>query len=795
MRHARIVRRPRWFTLACLVCACLAGTVAGAQTAAPQAGTDRAGASGARGVVTDARTGSPIERAQVWLRDTSHLAETDHHGRFELLGIGAGHYVLQVSVVGYVLARRPVEVSAGQVVEVAVAVVGGSGTYSETVTVVAPLRGEAAPAPSRQVLEGTELLRLSGGMLEDPTRAVQALPGVTASDDMRAQFSVRGSAPRAVGVTVEGVTTGLLVHTWHQNDDGSASMLNGTAVDAITLLPGSYAQRDGARTGSWLDVTLREGPRDRAETRASAGMTVSSAVWGGPLGASKRGSYLVAGRVNYIDKMLQLMDAVGENGGFSMADSQGKLVYDVSSRHHLQVVWVGGLTWLNMENEREGADPNEDFDTTNATGLLTGALRSTLGSRLMLTNRMSIVANRYGIEGFYRRDLERSTRTEVSYRGDLAASFGGRSTIEAGASVQRTSQALEATEYAWADARHMTVTPVRRDALDASAFQYGGYAWVQWREWPALTIGPGVRVDRSSLTRQTVVSPWFQTSWKPAARWDVRLGASLNHQFPEFSHVFGSTGGGPGLRAEGAVHTDLAVSHALDDRTRVQVAVFNRAERDGLRLRNGEIRRYLWGTYWPGQAWTRYVNALDGYARGIEVELRTGNPNGLSGWVSYALSYARCRDIQTDETFWGDYDQRHTFNVFGQYRWSAQSSLSGRFRYGSNYPLVGYYESRVVPVYDGPTWLWDETTWVVSNTRNAERVPAYARLDVRWDRTFTRARRRFTVYVEGTNVLHRKNKRQEFHGYWGRPDGEVQFNRPLKALFPFVPSVGVLIDF
>ena len=795
MRDVRSWKKPGRLFLACVVSAMTAGAAASAQTPARQADASQRGVTGIRGVVVEARTGVPLERAQVWLRDTNHTTQTDRDGRFELLGVDAGWQVLHISAVGYVLARRPVEVVPGQIVEVAIHVTGGSGTYDETVNVVAPRGGEVTPAPVQQMLEGVELQRLSGGMLEDPTRAVQALPGVAASDDMRAQFSVRGSAPRNIGVTFEGVTTGVLVHTWHREDDGSASMVNTAVVDRMTLLPGSYAQRVGGRTGSWLDVTMREGPRDHVETRASAGLTSSSVVAGGPLGASRRGSYLVAGRVNYIDKMLGLMGATGDTAGFSMADIQGKMVYDLAGRHQAQVAWLGGLTWLNLENERGGAEPNSDLSTVNATGLLTGVLRSTIGSRLVLTNRVSTVANRYRTEGFFLRDLARSTRVELSYRGDLIASVSGSSTIEAGASVQRNSQTFEATEYAWANAQHTAVETVQRNELDAGTYHYGGYAWLRWNRWPSVTLGPGVRVDRASLTRQAVVSPWFQVAWKPTPRSEVALGAAVNHQFPEFGEVFGLAGGGRGLRAERAIHTDLTLSRALRDHMRVQVAFYNRAEREGLRFRDGEIRKYPWGIHWPGRASAGYANALDGYSRGIEVELRAGSPNGLSGWVSYALSYTRFQDAGRSERFWGDYDQRHTLNVFAQYRRSARWSASARFRYGSNYPLVGYYERRIEPVYDGATFLWNQTTYVVSDVRNAERVPAYARLDGRWDRTFAFKRRRLTVYVEATNALNRENRRQEYHGCWPGWDGRVVFNKPLHSLFPLVPSVGFLIDF
>ena len=70
------------------------------------------------------------------------------------------------------------------------------------------------------------------------------------------------------------------------------------------------------------------------------------------------------------------------------------------------------------------------------------------------------------------------------------------------------------------------------------------------------------------------------------------------------------------------------------------------------------------------------------------------SPNGLSGWVAYNLASTRYRNALTGEEFAADYDQRHTLNVYGVYRFSDRMSFSSRFRAGSNFPVPGYYESR-----------------------------------------------------------------------------------------------------
>jgi hypothetical protein len=116
--------------------------------------------------------------------------------------------------------------------------------------------------------------------------------------------------------------------------------------------------------------------------------------------------------------------------------------------------------------------------------------------------------------------------------------------------------------------------------------------------------------------------------------------------------------------------------------------IYDRSEDDMLRLENAEPR--LGGV----SGTPRYANAVSGSSRGAELTLQRSDLNGRSGWISYAYGRARYDDAITGESYWGDYDQRHTVNVFGQYRLSGRTRLSIKFRRGSNVPVAGYFSER-----------------------------------------------------------------------------------------------------
>src|SRR5262249_57909910 len=96
---------------------------------------------------------------------------------------------------------------------------------------------------------------------------------------------------------------------------------------------------------------------------------------------------------------------------------------------------------------------------------------------------------------------------------------------------------------------------------------------------------------------------------------------------------------------------------------------------------------------------------------------------------------------QTGESFWADADQRHTLTLYLNYRLSSRASVSTRYRYGSNYPLVGYIGEPKASL--GPDQIVDGHPIFLglSSERNTLRLPAYSRLDVRADPPFNSARR------------------------------------------------------
>src|SRR4029079_13672831 len=86
-----------------------------------------------------------------------------------------------------------------------------------------------------------------------------------------------------------------------------------------------------------------------------------------------------------------------------------------------------------------------------------------------------------------------------------------------------------------------------------------------------------------------------------------------------------------------------------------------------------------------------YASRLDGTSRCLDVVIERRTDRGPTGWLGYTWAHTRHHDTVTNEAFDGDFDQRHTLNAFVQQRLSYRLKVSAKFRYGSNFPIVGYF--------------------------------------------------------------------------------------------------------
>lgn len=179
------------------------------------------------------------------------------------------------------------------------------------------------------------------------------------------------------------------------------------------------------------------------------------------------------------------------------------------------------------------------------------------------------------------------------------------------------------------------------------------------------------------------------------------------------------------------------------------------------------------------------------YSRGAQFVLQSRTANRLSGWIGYTYTYARENSLLTvpaspagsSTTFLTpDYptleDQRHTLNVFASYRLSPSVHLSGKFLYGSGFPVPsGYVDTTKSP----PQVVGFDAT----------RLSDYQRLDVRAEKDWAFTRWKLALYGEMLNLTNHYNPRYIQTGIDVNHNPIVFTERGL----PITPTAGIAFEF
>jgi hypothetical protein len=724
------------------------------------------------GTIVEARSGAPLAAVLVKVQSTAKQSFSDADGKFEILDVPAGPQTLLVSVVGYGLVRRDVTVSATEPVNITIPVAEGASTYVEDVAVSGTPFREAEPGvASQSVLGSRELLALRGLVADDPFRAVQVLPGVATGDDFRAEFAVRGLGPSNIGISIDGVDSPLLFHTVRGvQDGGSLGLINSDILESATLLAGPHPQRLNAHLGSRLDFTTRDGSRERLTVRGLISASAASTVWEGPLGSGKKASWLVAGRKSYIDWLLRQIDSTTDTA-FGFTDGQAKFTFDVTPKQSLRVSVIAGRSVLRENEEPPDANTLNPAVSTTVIGNL--QWRFTPSAKFTTSQQIYLLHADYENRVFDGRVREEGNDRDLTWRGGAEWYPKAGHVIEFGALAQSLS-------IRRIDRRFTNTTEQLQVDATGDAWSAAGWAQYRWTPSRRLSIIPGVRVEHWELFDQSKASPWLLTEFEVREGTRLRFGAGVQHQAATLDNAI-FTVPGQQLVPGRAATIEGGIEQRFGSVWRLNVAAYHRRDDDLLRLVNAEFRIENNRVVQPSSP--HWLNTLTGDTNGAEVVLERRSANGLNGWLSYAWNDTQFEDParagHPAETFPSDYDQRHTVNAYVAYRWRGRTSLSARMRYGSNFPIAGYIGE-------------DANGYVLSAQRNSARLPAYSRLDLRADRTFTYQKSRLTLFIEVVNATNHDNYRD---GGFSLNTNTRRISGPLDSLFPLLPVAGVLIEF
>ena len=548
------------------------------------------------------------------------------------------------------------------------------------------------------------------------------------------------------------------------------------------------------RTSGVLQVTQREGSRERLRGQATLGFAGAGGIVEGPI--ASKGSWIVSARRSFLDLFT---DDVGFGGVPVLYTLNAKAVYDLSPRDRVWAVNVSGWDDIRL-GFTEDSDLEDEISTLDirydgrrtATGVnwqrLFGATASACSASATHGRRRDSGSVIWCVTAGQRSRTRTTSwprvrrctpRTRASARQpskyDLTLAPRVLGKVQVGVSLKIFRLDYEAASPFGNDTPYSPVPGLDPFALDTSftAYQSAAYLQVTRDLTRRVNVTLGVRYDHYQYLAAARVSPraGVSVTLTDTFAWNTSYG--IYHQQPSFLFL-ATFEQNRALKPWRADHYVTGLAWTPRAGLRATLEVYRKDYRDypvAATLQTVSLAN-IGDTFDVREILFPLVSDGRGRASGVELFLEKRFSGGLYG--SAALAFLRARHAARDGVLRpGSFDYPVVADVSAGYRLSEAWELSTR---------VSLLSGRPFTPFDADTSAAQRRGVYDLSQVNDRRGPAYARWDVRVDRTFTLAGSPFTLFGGLQNLTNRRN----VAGYtWNRRLNAAEASEQ-QGLFPIV---------
>lgn len=694
------------------------------------------------GYMKDASNGESMIGASVYVKELKGGTTTNVYG-FYSITLPKGTYNVTYSYVGYSPKTEQITLNANLTKSIEL---GAATTQMQEVIVSAERKERQENVTSTQMsvnkMEMKTIKQIPAVFGEvDVIRAVQLLPGVTTVGEGATGFNVRGGSVDHNLILLDEAPVYNSSHLM-----GFFSVFNPDAVKDLKLYKGGIPAAYGGRLASLLDIRMKEGNTKKTQVSGGIGTVMTRLSVEGPIKKDKI-SYVVAARRSYIDVLAKpfLKKDLAKSRLF-FYDLSGKINYKIDDKNTVFVSGYAGRDVMRFGDEFQ-------FNWGNATGTLRW---NHIFNQKLFANFTTYYSNydySLGVPSGAQEFKWVSNIVNHSAKADFNYYITPDNTFNFGASAIRytfkpgkvtgggesifTSQMLpnqQALEYAvyGSDEYKASARLSFHYGLRFSMFNYRGNKDTLFT-YKTVVEGEEKPVDQKNLDYMgkyesvklyNNFEPRFSINYALDER--TSLKASYNRTAQYIHLISNSTAATPldvwtpstnNLKPQIADQVALGIFKNLgeDDDYETSAEVYYKTMQNQIDYINGAellLNRNLEGQLLSGK----------GRAYGLELYVKK-NTGKLTGWISYTLSRTerQVNGINNNEWYVSKFDRPHNLVVVGMYELNDKWSLSATFTYATGTPVT-FPNSRYE--IDGLIVAHNS-----NNSRNADRIPAYHRLD------------------------------------------------------------------
>jgi len=763
-----------------------------------------------RGKVVDEVTQNTLPFVNIMIEGTQIGTAADGEGNYTIERVPPGIYNLKFMMIGYekrIINNVVVNPNrtTWQKIELKPTLVEG-----ESITVTAGYFHKAKDAVVSNRSMDFEEIRMDPGSAEDIQRVVQALPAVVSGADQDNEIIVRGGMPGENLFLMDHIEIPNPNHFGYQGAGGGPiNMINAHMVRRVDFYAGAFPARYGDKASSVMDISLREGNRERMIGHGYLGMSGAGIMVEGPF-AKNQGTYILSARKSFLDLIISSTGLTAVPHYYSF---QGKVTYDLNSRNKLIMNGIYGDDKIEIEEDESGygrgADNVRALSDQYALGM---TWRSLLGSRGFSRVTLSQTRNHWDIYVYdnnkvpYYENL--STEIERTLKADITYLPSRRIEFNAGGQVKSITMNI----HQWSDADTLflydtsTQPPTKVDVFQAydeytqdaheTTMKAAAFMHMKFQPFKRLTATLGLRSDYFRYTDKHAIDPRLGISYGIGPKTHLNLAFGRHSQTPAYIQLTAHP-----LNNDLDYKRTLQVVLGLDHLFREDIrGTFEIYYKDYSHVPISESNL----TPDPFDAsYGRMLSKGKGYAKGIELFLQKKMTHNYHFTISYAYSIPWGYDPRHKRYYNWDYDYRHVFTFISGmhfdlrnkpwYRTMRASLLYKIFAwllpFGDQVDIGIRWRYLGGRPYTEPLYYTHLRKWIVDETVliNTHRYPEYHRLDFRLDRRFMFKGWNIVTYFDVMNVYARKN----IWGYSYEDDGSIE------NIYQFMvfPVGGITIEF
>lgn len=774
-----------------------------------------------RGKIIDKQSRQPVAYANVVVVGIPGKgASTDSLGMFRIEQVPPGIYRFEATLIGYKSTVTPEYVVSASTPFIEIEMEEDENMLAAVVVTPSPFRKTVESPVSMRIIGLQEIEKSPGGN-RDISRIVRAYPGVSFSPiGYRNDLIVRGGSPFENRFYMDGIEIPNINHFATQGASGGpVSIVNADLIREISFYTGAFpANRSGAMS-SVLDFRLKDGNPDKQTFKATLGASEVSFSGNGHL--SDKTTYLFSLRQSYLQLLFK---ALGLPFLPNFIDGQFKLKTKLSAHNELTILGLVGIDKMKLNTDEKGEDAEyilsylptihqETFTVGTSYRHYAGKHVQTLTlSHNYLNNRNVKYLNN---DESYEDNLTlrlRSVEQKTTLRFENQTRLG-QWTLKEGAEMNYSNYTNRTKQ------RMFGYTTLSDYQTDLNIFSWGGFFSTDYTTAnKRFSASAGIRTDGNNYNREMKelwkqLSPRLSLSYELTKQWTLSGNAGLYHQLPPYTALGFKDNDGhyinKDLKYMRVMETSLGLDWHLQDRLMISAeGFFKQYGRMPLSLRDN-IPLACKGDDYGTIGNEALIPTAEGRAYGVEAMLRwqiPGHFNFVSSFTVFRSEYRNGNSGSDDNIPSGTkyissaWDNRFILNVSGTYNLPRRWSIGGKLSYIGGAPYTPYDEEKSSLV---EAWNAQGRPYYDYSQYNTERLPNFAQLDLRVDKSFYFHRCMVGFYLDLQNITGSKLKQQDVimsTGIIENPSAPIEEQRyKMKKLKQesgtLLPSIGVTVEF